>query len=70
MLRRIVALVEIDAHEQEMVFRTNHLDWSPASVADLYRGRWSIEAFFQQIKQTLQWADFLGHSAHAVRWQV
>ena len=55
---------------QEMVFLTNNLEWSPASVADLYRCRWSIEAFFKQIKQTLQLADFLGHSANAVRWQV
>jgi hypothetical protein len=69
-LRRIVALVEIDGGEQEMVFLTNNLDWSPVSVADLYRCRWSIEAFFKQIKQTLQLADFLGHSANAVRWQV
>lgn len=69
-LRRIVALVEIDGCEQEMVFLTNNLEWSPASVADLYRCRWSIEAFFKQIKQTLQLADFLGHSANAVRWQV
>jgi hypothetical protein len=69
-LRRIVALVEVDGRDQEMVFLTNNLKWSPASVADLYRCRWSIEAFFKQIKQTLQLADFLGHSANAVRWQV
>jgi hypothetical protein len=69
-LRRIVALVEIDGREQEMVFLTNNLEWSPTSVADLYRCRWSIEAFFKQIKQTLQLADFLGHNANAVRWQV
>ena len=46
-----------------MVFLTSNLEWSPASVADLYRCRWSIEAFFKQIKQTLQLADFLGPSA-------
>jgi len=39
-------------------------------VADLYRCRWQIEVFFKQIKQTLQLADFLGHNANAVRWQV
>ena len=69
-LRRITALVEVDGVEQEMVFLTNNMEWSPASVADLYRCRWSIEAFFKQIKQTLQLADFLGHSANAVRWQI
>lgn len=70
LMRRITALVEIDGREQEMVFLTNNMEWSPASVADLYRCRWSIEAFFKQIKQTLQLADFLGHNANAVRWQV
>ena len=69
-MRRVVALVEIDGQEQEMVFLSNNLEWSPASIAGLYRSRWSIEAFFKQIKQTLQLADFLGHSANAVRWQV
>lgn len=70
LMRRVVALVEVDGQEQEMVFLTNNLDWSPRSVADLYRCRWQIEAFFKQIKQTLQLADFLGHNANAVRWQV
>lgn len=64
LMRRISALVEIDGREQERVFLTNNMEWSPASVADLYRCRWSIEAFFKQIKQTLQLADFLGHSAN------
>jgi len=69
-LRRIVAKVEVDGREQEMVFLTNNREWSPQTIADLYRCRWQIEVFFKQIKQTLQLADFLGHSANAVRWQV
>jgi hypothetical protein len=70
LMRRLVALVPIDGQECEMVFLTNNLQWSPRSVADLYRCRWQIEVFFKQIKQTLQLADFLGHNANAVRWQV
>jgi hypothetical protein len=70
LMRRVVALVEIDGKEREMTFLTNNLKWSPRSVADLYRCRWEIEVFFKQIKQTLQLADFLGHNANAVRWQV
>src|SRR5215472_17425154 len=70
LMRRILALVEIDGQQREMVFLTNNLQWSPRSVADLYRCRWQIEVFFKQIKQTLQLADFLGHNANAVRWQV
>ena len=69
LLRRVVALVEVDGQEVEMVFLTNHLEWSAASIVELYRCRWQIEVFFKQIKQTLQLADFLGTSANAVRWQ-
>lgn len=69
-MRRVVALVEVDGQEREMVFLTNDLSWSPQTVADLYRCRWEIEVFFKQIKQTLQIADFLGNSANAVRWQI
>jgi hypothetical protein len=69
-MRRVRALVKVDGEEQEMEFLTNNLDWSPQSIADLYRCRWSIEVFFKQIKQTLKLSDFLGNSANAVRWQV
>lgn len=69
-LRRVTARVSLDGTEQVMTFLTNNLEWSATSVAELYRCRWQIEAFFKQIKQTLQLTDFLGHSANAVRWQV
>ena len=51
LMRRVVALVQIDGEEREMVFLTNNLEWSPRSVADLYRCRWQIEVFFKQIKR-------------------
>ncbi len=35
-MRRVVALVEVDGEEREMTFLTNNLEWSPRSVADLY----------------------------------
>ena len=70
LMRRIVAVVEVDGQDRQMTFLTNHLKWSPRSVAQLYRCRWQIEVFFKQIKQTLQLGDFLGHNANAVRWQV
>jgi IS4 transposase len=70
LLRRIVALVEVDGREVEMVFLSNNLQWSAQSILELYRCRWQIEVFFKQVKQTLQLADFLGTSANAVRWQV
>ena len=69
-LRRIVARVEVDGELREMVFLTNNFTWSAQTIADLYRCRWRIETFFKELKQTLQLADFLGHNANAVRWQV
>ena len=68
--RRVVAQVEVDGELRPLTFITNNLQWAASSVADLYQARWSVEAFFKQLKQTLQVADFLGHSANAVRWQV
>jgi len=69
-MRRVVAWVEVDGQMREMVFLTNNPQWSAQTIADLYRCRWSIEVFFKELKQTLQLADFLGHNANAVRWQV
>ena len=69
-LRRVVALVEVDGQWREMTFLSDNLEWSAQSIVDLYRCRWEIEVFFKEIKQTLQLADFLGHNANAVRWQV
>jgi hypothetical protein len=69
-LRRVEMVVEVDGQPTVMSFLTNHLTWAATSVADLYRCRWQIEVFFKQLKQTMQVADFLGHSANAVKWQV
>jgi len=69
-MRRIVAIVEVDGEDREMTFFTNNLEWSAASICDLYKARWSIETFFKQIKQTLHLGDFLGHSRKAIEWQV
>ena len=69
-LRRVVARIGVDGKDQEMGFLSNHLTWSAWTIAELYRCRWDIEVFFKEIKQTLQLADFLGHNANAVRWQI
>lgn len=69
-LRRVEAMVEVDGKDREMVFLSNQFEWSAWTVTELYRCRWDIEVFFKEIKQTLQLADFLGHNANAVRWQV
>jgi hypothetical protein len=69
-LRRVVVRVTVGGRERELVFLTNNFEWSGGSVADLYRSRWEIELFFRQLKQSLQLADFLGHNANAVQWQI
>jgi hypothetical protein len=68
--RRITAQVVVDGEDKLMTFITNNTVWAPSSVCDLYKARWAIEVFFKQLKQTLQLADFLGHSKQAVRWQI
>jgi hypothetical protein len=69
-LRRVTARVMVDRKECVMTFVTNNFTWSAGSVADLYRCRWQIEAFFKQIKQTLQLSNFLGQNPNAVKWQI
>ena len=69
-IRLVTLRLEIDDEQREMTFLTNHLTWSPVSIADLYRCRWEIEVFFREIKQSLQLVDFLGNSANAVQWQI
>jgi len=69
-LRCVKAAVKVDGKDKVMVFITNNFDWSPNSIAGLYKARWAIEVFFKEIKQTLQIADFLGYNENAVRWQI
>lgn len=70
LLRMVTARVEVDGEIVVLTFLTNNMEWSSLSICDLYKGRWGIEVFFKQIKQTLQLGDFLGYSENAVRWQV
>ena len=70
MVRRVRAVVVVDGVEREMVFLTNHLEWSAELIVALYGCRWEIEVFFKQLKQTLKLCDFIGNSANAIRWQI
>lgn len=70
-LRLVTALVELEGKGLvEMTFLTNNLQWAASSVAELYKRRWAIEAFFKQIKQTLKLGSFLGHNENAIQWQI
>lgn len=69
-MRLVVAEVEINGQPTVMSFITNNREWAPSSIGELYKSRWGVEVFFKQLKQTLQLADFLGHSEDAIRWQI
>ena len=69
-LRRIFAVVELNGRKHDMVFLTNNLDWAAETICELYRARWNIEVFFKELKQTLQFTDFIGYNENAVKWQV
>ena len=83
-MRGIVASVEVNGKNTEIVFITNNMDWAASRVCDLYQSRWAIEVFFKQIKQTLQICDCpgslraqsgrfarnLGHSKQAILQQL
>jgi len=69
-LRLIIADVKRDGRLVRMEFITDNFDFAASTICDLYKGRWDIELFFKQLKQTLKLSDFLGYSENAVQWQI
>jgi len=69
-LRLIIADVLRDNKLVRMEFITDNFDFAASTICDLYKGRWDIELFFKQLKQTLKLSDFLGYSENAVQWQI
>jgi len=49
---------------------TNNLEWSAATIGELYKRRWQIEIFFKLMKQNLQIKTFLGTSENACKSQI
>ncbi len=66
---RRVAIYKEDENKVIVVI-TNNLDWSAATIAELYKRRWRIETFFKLIKQNLQIKTFLGTSENACKSQI
>jgi hypothetical protein len=64
--------IEFYDEEQErvLVFLTNNLVWSAATIAALYKQRWQIELFFRALKQSLRVKTFVGTSANALKIQI
>jgi hypothetical protein len=71
-LRRVVVYIpeEKNTKDRVIVLITNNLEWEAATIAALYKIRWSIETFFKLIKQNLQIKTFIGTSENACRSQI
>jgi DDE family transposase/uncharacterized protein DUF4372 len=68
MLRRVAVYKEDENKVIEII--CNNLDWDAATIAELYKRRWSIETFFKLLKQNLQVKTFLGTSENACKSQI
>lgn len=51
-------------------FLTNNLTLSAATIAAIYKDRWTVELFFKAIKQNLKIKAFVGTSKNAVLTQI
>jgi hypothetical protein len=65
-------LVHVYKEDENKVIEiiTNQLDWTAATISQLYKKRWDIELFFKAMKQNLQIKAFLGTSENAVKSQI
>jgi hypothetical protein len=70
-LRRVTVYIpEKNTKDRVIVLITNNLEWEAATIAALYKIRWSIEVFFKLIKQNLQIKTFIGTSENACKSQI
>jgi hypothetical protein len=55
---------------RELLFLSNNLQYSPVTIAQIYRCRWEIEVMFKRIKQNFQFHNFLGDNENAIKVQM
>jgi putative transposase len=67
-LRKIIAVSPETG--KRITLLTNNHNWSPATIAAVYKDRWQIELFFKAIKQNLKIKRFYGNSKNAVMTQI
>jgi len=58
------------ASEREFTFLTNNTDYSPSTIANIYKKRWAIELLFKRVKQNFQLYNFLGDNENAIKIQL
>jgi len=56
--------------EREFIFLSNNLQYSPITIADIYKQRWAIETLFKRLKQNFQFHNFLGDNENAIKIQM
>ena len=66
---RLIRYYEAATH-RTFEFLTNNVHLSASTIAEIYKARWQIEAFFKWIKQNLKIKSFLGTSKNAVLTQI
>ena len=54
-------------NDRTFEFITNNFDYSPLTIAHLYKKRWQIESLFKRIKQTYPLRDFLDDNENAIK---
>ena len=69
---RFMRLIRYYDEERDKTFEfiTNQLKLPARTIADIYKSRWQIEAFFRWVKQNLKIKTFLGTSRNAVLTQI
>jgi len=65
-----IVKVWIGGKHGAFTFVTNNMEFSASTIAEIYKDRWQIEAFFKAIKQNLKIKTFLGTSETAVMTQI
>lgn len=68
LFRRVSVYKEDENKFIELI--SNNLDWTAATIANLYKRRWNIEIFFKLMKQNLKIKTFLGTSENACKSQI
>lgn len=58
------------AKKREFTFLSNNLKFSPVTIAQIYKRRWTIENLIRNIKQNFQFHNFLGDSENAIKIQM
>lgn len=59
-----------EAEQREFIFLSNNLQYSPLTIADIYKQRWGIETLFKRVKQNFQFHNFLGDNENAIKIQM